>query len=649
MLTGRQKQILSIFIENYSKANVITSNIIAYELEVTTKTVQNDIRAINDELVPLRASIGTVAGKGYILKVRDEKAFMDCIELISNKSESSVSLDNKEDRVKYICGQLIFSKKPVLSNDIADSLFISRSLFSMIIKSAKEMLQKYDIEIVSKSKKGLSTEGSEFNKRLFFFSENQNAPQYLQNIFPEYSRSKVSDAILKSILNEKYEISDNDLQNFIVYVEICLMRMKSGFMLNEYNDSVRIFPNSHEYRIAENILYSLKKEYLVEFNEYEVANLASMINSIRIKTANTAISEETEIFVIKLLHSIKKQFGMDFLGDLELRLNLSLHITPLIQRAKNNLLAINTLLDSIKQSLTLAYDMANVSINLIEKEYNIKLNEDEAGYLALYYAIALNHLRKNGNQKRVLIITSTRKSEMLLLQHNFNKNFGDKITSLEIIQANELSTKDAKNYDCVFTTTYPGLVDTLRFNAIHIDYFLSDKDIATITNELKKTSGQNPLTSYFDSQLFFHNPKVKTKEELIKFMCEKMNDLFDYDSQFSISFLQNVTNRENNAPTVFTNGVALPHPEMPFTTETKACVSILDEPIEWNGKNVQIVFLLNVKKDGESEMELLYSFLSDFISNKKKISQLKENPTFSTLRSQLIDFVPTNQYDYESI
>ena len=146
MLSERQKTALNMLIENYSKAIALTSSEIAQELDVTTKTVQNDIRSLNAELEKQKASVVTVPGKGYKLQVLDEESLLKCMELLSEDSSKGELFSRKDERVRYIIGMLMFSKTPILSDMIAYDTFVSRSQISQDIKEIKEILKNYQDE-----------------------------------------------------------------------------------------------------------------------------------------------------------------------------------------------------------------------------------------------------------------------------------------------------------------------------------------------------------------------------------------------------------------------------------------------------------------------------------------------------------------------
>ena len=634
MLSERQKTALNMLIENYSKAIALTSSEIAQELEVTTKTVQNDIKSLNTELEKLKAGVVTVPGKGYKLQVLDEESLLKCMELLSEDHSKSELFNRKDERVRYIIGMLMFSKTPILSDMIAYDTFVSRSQISQDIKEVKEILKNYSLQIKTKGRQGIYIEGEERDKRLCLVKEKISCHRYSKSDRPMFQREELGNIVISVLTEEEYEISDLDLQNLLFYIEVAAWRIRHGFLLQDSNQNEKQQDVSKEWIISAKIYKKISTLYELYTNEYELDYLTTIFQGVRMFKEGEVVTDEMEQLMKKLLYRIKDNFNFDFEGNIEMRMNLSLHLAPLIIRAKNNLLAMNPLLDYIKQSLTLAYDIAVVARNVIEEYYQVELNEDEAGYLAVHFAMALNNIAERSNAQRVLIITSSRKSDEILLHYNVMKHFEELVQILDICQISDIRQVNLKLYDVIFTTVSEERFDELPDNAIKIDYFLSAQDRLVMENALMQKDGRRSPESFFREDLFFYNPPVKSREELLRFLCDQMDAIYEYQEDLYALVIE----REELGTTLFTNNIALPHPVRPFCECTMASVAVLDEGIPWGDGKAKIVFMLNIRADGEREMELLYGFLSAFLQNKTMIKKLKDAPEYASLMEIIAEY-----------
>lgn len=110
---------------------------------------------------------------------------------------------------------------------------------------------------------------------------------------------------------------------------------------------------------------------------------------------NNYISAATDQFILAALQEIKEKFNIDFSQQLDLRLSLALHLIPLFTRVEFDLQNQNQLLDQIKHSYPLAFDIAAYMGLLIQKKMHKKVEEGEIAYLAIYfnqYLTEINHL-----------------------------------------------------------------------------------------------------------------------------------------------------------------------------------------------------------------------------------------------------------------
>lgn len=81
-----------------------------------------------------------------------------------------------------IFAKLMRAMEPVLTDDIAYEMNIGRSTLISDLKKLRQTMEKYELEIVGKTSKGLALGGSELNIRKFvmenlFGSIYQNYPQ----------------------------------------------------------------------------------------------------------------------------------------------------------------------------------------------------------------------------------------------------------------------------------------------------------------------------------------------------------------------------------------------------------------------------------------------------------------------------------------
>ena len=629
-------------IEHVSKKKldeVVTTKSLAKVFNVSSRTIQTDIKVINENSG--KTGIKIVRDNYYNLNVlvTDEKKLMAFMELQNSQKDKTVDFTNKKDRVNHIIVRLLFAKKPLLSDNLSNEVFISRSQFSVDLNTVKKVLAKYDLRISSKYHNGLIVEGTEQNKRLCIIRENLDYTHMVNTINPIISRGDITNIVVEALNEAQYNISDLTLQNLIVHVEMSLLRLKSDHKFSKEEINLDDMEKFHkEYEIATKIYQVISNRFLLKVDDAEVIYLAINLYSKKIYDDYGLFDSKTNDFVIKILNSVKEKFGLDLVNDIELRVNLTLHIVPLLVRAKNGFQMSNIMLSNIKGSYILAYDVASLATSMIEEEYDVKISDDERGFLTVHFSIAIEKIKSKEDNLKVLIITSNRKSESLLLQYTFQQNFSNLVGSVDVLNLNEIKISTIFNYDAVFTTTNLPNIDVYE-HINKINYFMTEKDREIVRQELYLKRDCKPLLKYFDKDMFICHGNYTSKEELLKDMCIQMNK--KHKSTYDI--YEGVLKREKLGSTVFAEKIALTHPEILCADETVFGVAVLDKPLKWDEvwDEVQIVFLLNIEASKKHELAYLYDFFSEFVLNSEYADKLIENQSFEMFRSIIMHFRET--------
>ena len=93
-------------------------------------------------------------------------------------------------------------------------------------------------------------------------------------------------------------------------------------------------------------------------------------------------------------------------------------------------------------------------------------------------------------------------------------------------------------------------------------------------------------------------------------------------------YLASVLERENATTTSIGRGIAIPHGNMTESNEARVAVAILEEPVDWYGEPVDVVFLLGVKMTSSFEIKKTKQFYKDFLvltENDENLETLKQS------------------------
>lgn len=621
MLTKRQIEIL---------LNLFSNLDAPVSLQVFTDQFHLSLRSIQTDIAEIKETI-----KEHGLYIENNK---NCICMsITNQETANIFMnsiiqdynlnqffEDQSSRISYIISKLLDSNDYLKSADLADEMYISRSQISNDIKLAKNMLSSYNLTLISKPYYGIKIIGKENDIRNYIIQEKLKIKNLVcDEITHSFSSHEhiddINNIVIKILTHSHYIISDIALQNLILHIVTAVNRIKSGHLI--HMDSLNISPvYAHVIEISKNILEKCADIYNFEFNDDEIFFLALNLYGKREFDKQEFITDEINNLVFLGLYKIKEIFGLDFTSNLNLRISLGLHILPLLTRINTNMQLRNIMTFNIKQKYTLAYDLASTFTNTIIPS-DKKILDDEIAYVALHF---VNYIDENSPQKkkRMLIISSLRRSETILLQNNILRNFPS-IKEVKIISKNSLSTTNVNNYNVICTTENDIFINNNKIQKI--SYFLNDTDIKKIELLLDGFNGPKDILDCFSEDLFYYGD-APSKNAVIKRLYEMAYKQGLADEKLYHSIM----NHENVTSTYFGNYLAIPHPEI-FLSETSfISVAILPKPILWDDEYVDIVFLVSIQKNNPNAFKL-WSYLSFLISNNTTLEEIKKEPTFQNL------------------
>lgn len=625
MLNSRQKNIIEE-LEKHSPA-YLTADHFVNKFEVSMRTVQSDIRTIREFLAQQGfAELVSVASKGSKLVIKDYTLYKS--EMFQDKESL---LESQTDRIRKLCILLLNQKKPVSRQFLMDRLYISTSTLASDLKEADHILKNYRLVIQRKRHAGIEIIGNEHDKRKCLLklghieiNHNQHNIEY-----QERQRQDIEKILVSVLLKHHYHISDTLFQNLVVHIEMAIKRINNGFYIRR-DEIDKDLDFVSEVSVAEEIFSKLSKRFNFSVPESEITNLAIYIKGKSDYENDDYISEEVNNFILFALREINDKFDIDFTQEIELRISLALHLIPLFTRIEYNIQNENQLLDQIKQSFPLAFDIAAYMCLLLQQNMHKKIEQGEIAYLAIYFNQFLSKRNDISGKQRVLIITSLKRSESILLRQRFVTWFSNEISVLTLLNIHEINEIDIEEYDVIFATEQTEITD--KIGAILISFYPSEAEYSKIKLAIDGFKDKFEIINLFSEELF-HYGKFADKESVLDRICLNSSDKVHGD----VTLLrESVRLREELGSSYFGNGIALPHPINPISAETFVSVILLKNELEWDSDHnkVRLVMLVAIEKNNAKVFQL-WNYLSKIIQEKTFVSRLMQQPTFENFKDNL--------------
>ena len=667
MLSKRETQILKLLFDH--KHTYLTSQEIASGIDVSNRTARKYLHLLEDALKQESiAVIEAKQGNGYQLKIEDARRFDEFyLKEVKNQmaSKDITTIQESNDRQYYILNRLFFEQSAVYVDAIADELFVSRSTISNDLVEIKKLITPYQIELQSKSNKGIFIVGNEQNIRHFimnyFFMErlhdNLFAFSMYANLLEGISVEEIVIIVLDECRESQLKLSDFIVYNLVLHIGLAIKRIQNGFFM-DIQAPISFDEDSIEYQTALKILARIEHAVGITFSSEEADFIALHLkNKITAKTIfkkADATEEQIRAQLLETLKAIDQDTPFDLEHDTILIDGLMLHFIPLLTRLQNNSSIENPLLEEIKTQYP---DLFELTVNYFSKMPVFKsyqVTEGEWAYLAIHITAAVERYF-NEQKTHVLVICATGLGSSQMIKNRLEREFGSRILIEKVISYYEIAEQDLSHIDLVISSINLGNI-VLNAPIVNVSVFLGKDDIQKINHEISSNKGSHFVAGRkesdrkelveeqveliersFKPDLFYFVGEHSTKDAVLRELISKIEAVEGTDLQEN--FLKQLKLRESYSSVVFSEFMAVPHPIEALTKEGHVAVAVAPEGITWDKEyqNIQLVFLLSPDKFGKFEIDKVSQMLVEIMEDDTFRKALTFSDTFDNFIKAFID------------
>lgn len=625
-MNDRQLEMIKDFYQQ--SPNYVVSSYFVSRYQVSPRTVQSDIKRIRshfqaDNVATLQSKRAT----GTKIVINNLTRFKK--QYVYHQEKTKVG---QAERVRKLCRLLLRRKYSISKIQLENQLFVSSTTLTSDLNKTAQIIAPFQLELKRNAQTGIALVGTERDKRRCLSKVGLFGPDHHD---PDSSyRQGIESILVTTLMAHKYHISDTIFQNLVVHIEVSIHRIQQGFALVSASPDLMKYFNS-EVEISREIFAELEKRFHIKTSDAEILNLAIYLRGKSDYDNDDYVSSEINSFIVSALTEIKKKFNVDFSQEVDLRISLALHLMPLITRIEYHIQNDNVLLDQIRKSFPIAFDMAAYMGLLLQEKLGQKVAESEISYLAIYFNQYLEKYKELAGAQKVLIVTNLKRSESVLLRQRFTTWFNTEISVLNIVNIVDIQDVPIDDYDVIFTTEQTALMDHL--GAILISYFPPENEYSKIKLAIDGFRNKSEILDLF-SETRFAYVDLKSKEQVLKYLLEISKDATGDATDGMISA---VGQREALGSSYFGGTIALPHPVTPLPIPTFVSVLLLKHPVKWDedGNAVDLVILVAIEKNNAKIFQL-WNYLGRIVHDTSFVKRLKKQPIFSTFTdqfSQLLD------------
>lgn len=633
---------------------------IASEVNLSKKTIYSYLSRQDFKGIIKNGQVIKKPNVGIIVEMEKQEKEKVLNSLNKESYKLNYSSD-KNDRVNNILEFLLKSPKVFNTTYLANELYVSKSTVLNDLTIVESILNTKNIKLIKKENVGIFLEGKEGDIRKLFanFIKNDyliNSDNEIQeknidrrlsrdnliklkSIFPSTDVSVIIDCIklAEKILNNK--ITDTDFNSIVINIDVLLNRFKFGYIVEEADNAEQI-KETKQYLAALLIKTKLLNELKIpDIPESEVVQIAKYLLSARIENKMIDVSNLDITTAKKFVKKISEQLGVDLSNDDQLMKSLMKHLTPAIERFKLGINYENPLLDKIRYEYMPVYIAVLTSIEILEKEDNVAINENEIGYICLHIVTAIERRRNKPNLKACIVCDSgitIAKYIEIMLENKF-KNLDIE----NIYDSGQVNSEIVDKYDLILTTS--NLYRLSSNKIIRISNFVEENDINEINSFIEKNyshslMNKNIENSIFEQTLVFIEEGKFNKYDLIN----KYSHILENLGYVEPGYVESICAREKRASTAIARGLATPHGDKELVRESCLMVIKLLNPIKWEEQMIDLVFILAVDFKNLNQTKAFFKKLNKIIGSNKALKIIRDAATTEEIKKYLIYGVNTN-------
>lgn len=622
---NRLARILNIMEQKQS----VTVDYLSEKMDVSSKTIKNDIKEINNSLKG--HAIIENKNNSYILYIFDISQY----EQLKNEVYMHDDFMNSPNsRTVFIMQKLMNTDCPYLTDELAYDMNIGRTTVNGDLKKLRKMLEGYNIQIEGKTNTGISLKGNELDIR-FFILENM-----YEGIYKKYPIDlDLIDAIKEIAL--KYELDSVSVEYFIKFFTIMIDRFLKGNPIVKLDEKYMELKENSSYIFAKEISEKISKILMTDLPEEEILFISIPIAGMRTPTnAKTIemlnIKKDTEELISKIKDIIKQEMNINIYSE-QVMQEFMYHIKFMINRMKYGFKIRGIDTEEIKNSNSVAYAVAELAADVIEKEEKVDISKEEIALMSVYFGIMIDksNLEKNKIYS-IAIICGTGRISARVVESNLKKIIKNE-TVMDIYSDSKINSEILNSYDLVVSTVKLDIdTDT---EIIYIKDVLDKSELKrkiellkySDKKEISVIKGMNSIMlSRLDENRFFVLDKSYSYSENVNMMI----DILENEGHLDSGFKERIREREEKSSMIFEDTVAFPHTINYASDNIELALGVVPENmVDEKGKYIKLVFLLGLPEDDGDDTILvrIYDEIIKIASDKKLVNEISKIDNYKDL------------------
>lgn len=636
ILSLRQRRILHSL--KY-KTGYVTGEDLALELNVSSRTIRNDITEINTLLKESGIVIESKRSVGYLLKSDDSSELAHILKI----NDSFLSRD---ERIRYILYRLCIEEDPINLYDLENEMFISSTTLDTGIQHLKKIyISDYPFIRFYKKKNFISLEQDELKRRIILnriFTDNWDYNS-TGNAF--YNYKDLDNEVLIRVMSEikiylteyNVRLEDVNMVKLGLGISIAYFRIQNGFHIIEpvtltTDDKLSI-------HLIDDILDSLEMKLGVEFMQndrapfYHFMACSKLLNAklLNFRTVKDYFDHDVIELCDKYILEINTTYNIDFSSDEDFYIT-TLQLLRSIKMPFKQFNKLDIQDHSLRTQYLIEFEIAFLIQPLALEYFGSYLNYSELAHLAFCISGALSYFNRTLPKLNTVILCHYNLPVAWNLKHTVLENFSDYIDIHELLP---VYTKDLRNFsemDLILATVNKNMTDSVSCKSLQISPFFTEKDRHTVQHFIDSTRIENlynnSTLSFYDllkNGHWIENSSCTNFFDAVKILYKELTKKID----LNLNFLASIMQRESIITFAYQPHITLIY-QIGHYEKTAVSVMTLDHRIKYCDNKIRIIILAAISKD---DSNFVFQMLNKIYNSTLNLNELK----FLKTKEEILD------------
>lgn len=672
MLGPKAKQIILFLLQ---EKDTVTAQDIANQMNVSKRTIQREMETIEPFLKGKEVHLVKKMGTGIWLEGSVECKNQLMSELLEDELYDA---GNKEERQKRLILEILKAKELAKLSYYSYKFQISESTVSKDLDVVMDWFKQFDIELNKKT--GIQGSEADFRRAIRSFVEENidtdfineiyenedvvnitNASKYgnLKNVFDDTLLKKVISCVFNTQEDLFESLTESAFTGLIIHLTIAIDRIQKNEIIENpmaYDETIQ---KDDEYKLALQLVKSLSNEFEIEIPKVETFYIYLHLKGAKhekIEWNNNLDNQKIVNIVNEMIDAFDSKNAWIYKQDNEFLQGLLAHLQPTIIRLMYRMKINNPVLDQIKQEYADVYKQCIQVSKVLEKHLNIKVPDEEIGFLAIHFGAAKVRLESQKEKIRKVqigVVCASGIGMSRLMLSKLKQVFHDRV-DIQVYGKRDIDEYVVQKNDFFVSSIQLEITDV---PVVYVDLFMNDSNIEEIQRlvyHFERCDKNKTNKDDFTLQLEKINVLTTQINAVIQsFHLYKINEDISFDDLLALIgkslgrtkeqrdiIIQDLKNRESISSQVLAEfGFALLHArttgvKQPIVTIYVPDSSDIFEDVYF--KKIRVVFVILIPDDENLEIngELL-GYISSAIIEDPSFLEIASNKNQEEVRNYI--------------